>query len=116
MRHSLTCDVTDAVESGEQLTQAAWLFLPERPVDAAGVLLCLAGGTYDKHYWHIDLDGYPGYCFREPLGPHDMHYGHTVIACYPGYTCGEHLAVSGFVVVAVDHLAIGDSTDPMALG
>src|ERR1700743_1515922 len=92
MRHSLTFDVTDAVESGEQLTQAAWLFLPERPVDAAGVLLCLAGGTYDKHYWHIDIDGYPGYSF------------------------GEHLAGSGFVVVAVDRLAIGDSTDPTALG
>jgi len=92
MRHSLTFDVTDAVESGEQLTQAAWLFLPERPVDARGVLLCLAGGTYDKHYWHIDIDGYPGYSF------------------------GEHLAGSGFVVVAVDHLAIGDSTDPTALG
>jgi len=92
MRHSLTFDVTDAVESGEQLTQAAWLFLPERPVDAAGVLLCLAGGTYDKHYWHIDIDGYPGYSF------------------------GEHLAGSGFVVIAVDHLAIGESADPTALG
>jgi hypothetical protein len=92
MRNSLMFDVTGAVGSGEQLTQAAWLFSPERPADARGALLCLAGGTYDKHYWHIDIDGYPGYSF------------------------GEHLAASGFVVIAVDHLAIGESTDPTTLG
>jgi pimeloyl-ACP methyl ester carboxylesterase len=92
MRNSLTFDVTDGVGSAEQLTQEAWLFLPEPSADARGVLLCLAGGTYDKHYWHIDIDGYPGYSF------------------------GEHLADSGFVVIAVDHLGIGDSTDPGALG
>jgi pimeloyl-ACP methyl ester carboxylesterase len=92
MRHSLTFDVTRGVGSNEQLTQEAWLFLPERLADARAVLLCLAGGTYDKHYWHIDIDGYPGYSF------------------------GEYLADSGFVVIAVDHLAIGESTDPNALG
>src|SRR3984893_645983 len=92
MQKSLTFDVTGVIGSGEQLTQAAWLFLPERPADACGVLLCLAGGTYDKHYWHIDIDGYPGYSF------------------------GEHLAGSGFVVIAVDHLGVGESTDPTAMG
>jgi alpha-beta hydrolase superfamily lysophospholipase len=92
MRNSLTFDVTRTVGSDQQLTQAAWLFLPELPADARGVLLCLAGGTYDKHYWHIDIDGYPGYSFA------------------------EHLAQRGFVVIAVDHLAIGESTDPNELG
>jgi alpha-beta hydrolase superfamily lysophospholipase len=92
MRVSLTFDVTDGVGSGEQLTQKAWAFLPERPADARAVLLCLAGGTYDKHYWHIDIDGHPGYSF------------------------GEHLAAAGFAVIAVDHLGVGDSTDPVALG
>lgn len=92
MQYSLTFDVTGAVESDEQLTQAAWLFMPERPADARGVMLCLAGGTYDKHYWHIEVDGYPGYSFA------------------------EHLAGSEFVVIAVDHLAIGESADPTALG
>jgi pimeloyl-ACP methyl ester carboxylesterase len=87
----LTFDVTNGVGCEERLTQEAWLFLPERPADARGVLLCLAGGTYDKHYWHIDIDGYPGYSF------------------------GEHLADSGFVVIALDHLGIGGSTDPVAL-
>jgi len=89
---SLTFDVSEAIGTGEQLTQAAWMFVPERPADASAVLLCLAGGTYDKHYWHIDIDGHPGYSF------------------------GQHLADSGFVVIAVDHLGIGESTDPIASG
>lgn len=92
MRNSLTFDVTGVMGSEQRLTQVAWLFLPERPADARGVLLCLAGGTYDKHYWHIDIDGHPGYSFA------------------------EHLADSGFVVIAVDHLRMGDSTDPVASG
>lgn len=90
MRGPLTFDVTKAVGSDEQLTQKAWLFLPKLSADVRGVLLCFAGGTYDKHYWHIDIDGYPGYSFA------------------------EHLADSGFVVIAVDHLGIGESTDPTA--
>jgi alpha-beta hydrolase superfamily lysophospholipase len=89
---SLTFDVSEAIGTGEQLAQAAWMFVPERPADASAVLLCLAGGTYDKHYWHIDIDGHPGYSF------------------------GQHLADSGFVVIAVDHLGIGESTDPIASG
>jgi pimeloyl-ACP methyl ester carboxylesterase len=92
MRVSLTFDVTQGVGSGEQLTQKAWAFLPERPADARAVLLCLAGGTYDKHYWHLDVDGHPGYSF------------------------GEHLAAAGFVVIAVDHLGLGESDDPIASG
>ena len=92
MRSSLTFDVTASVGSGETLSQEAWIFLPVRPAEAHGVLLCLAGGTYDKHYWHIDIDGQRGYSF------------------------GEHLAEAGFVVIAVDHLGIGDSTDPTASG
>jgi pimeloyl-ACP methyl ester carboxylesterase len=89
---SLTFDVTAGVGTGERLTQAAWAFLPDRPADASAVLLCLAGGTYDKHYWHIDIEGYPGYSF------------------------GQHLADAGFIVIAVDHLGIGASTDPVASG
>jgi alpha-beta hydrolase superfamily lysophospholipase len=89
---SLTFDVTAGVGTGEQLTQAAGAFLPERPADTLAVLLCLAGGTYDKHYWHIEIDG------------------------HPRYSLGEHLADAGFIVIAVDHLGIGASTDPVASG
>ncbi len=92
MRGSLTFDVTTGVASEEVLSQEAWLFVPERPADAHAVLVCLAGGTYDKHYWHIDIDGHSRYSF------------------------GEHLADAGFVVIAVDHLGVGDSTDPLASG
>jgi pimeloyl-ACP methyl ester carboxylesterase len=89
---SLTFDVTAGVGTGEQLTQAAWVFLPERPSEAPATLLCLPGGLYDKHYWHIDIDGHPGYSF------------------------GEHLAAAGYIVIALDHLAVGESTDPVASG
>jgi pimeloyl-ACP methyl ester carboxylesterase len=89
---SLTFDVTSAIGTGEQLTQAAWAFLPEQPTQARAILVCLAGGTYDKHYWHIEIAGRPGYSF------------------------GERLAAAGYIVLAVDHLGIGESTDPVDSG
>jgi alpha-beta hydrolase superfamily lysophospholipase len=88
----LRFDVTAAVGSGEAVSQAAWAFLPERPSAARAILLCLAGGTYDKHYWHIEVDGRSGYSF------------------------GEQLAAAGYIVIAVDHLGIGESTDPVSSG
>lgn len=88
----LTFDVTKAVGSGERLTQAAWAFLPRRPAEAPAILVCLAGGLYDKHYWHLEIDGHPGYSF------------------------GEHLAGAGYIVIAVDHLGAGESVDPVASG
>jgi pimeloyl-ACP methyl ester carboxylesterase len=89
---SLSFDVTEAIGSGEQLTQSAWAFIPENPSTATAILVCLAGGTYDKHYWHLGSDKHPGYSF------------------------GEHLAGAGFIVIALDHLGIGDSSDPVASG
>ncbi|MEE2060110.1 alpha/beta hydrolase [Rhodococcus artemisiae] len=88
----LTFDVTEAVGSRESLTQAARLFLPEHPASAPAVLLCLAGGTYDWHYWHLEVPGRSGYSFA------------------------EHLAGRGFAVLALDHLGVGDSSDPTNTG
>jgi pimeloyl-ACP methyl ester carboxylesterase len=88
----LTFDVTGISPSGERLTQAAWAFLPERPVEAPAILVCLAGGLYDKQYWHLEIEGHTGYSF------------------------GEHLAAAGYIVIAVDHLAVGESTDPTDSG
>jgi pimeloyl-ACP methyl ester carboxylesterase len=88
----LSFDVSAGVGSNEELTQRAWLFLPEHPADAQAVLLCLAGGCYDKHYWHLEVEGHPGYSF------------------------GEHMAALGFIVIAVDHLGVGESTDPISSG
>jgi alpha-beta hydrolase superfamily lysophospholipase len=77
-----------AGEDGRPLTQAAWCFVPPAETDVAGLLVCLAGGTYDKHYWHLEVPGHDGYSFA------------------------EHLAARGWVVVAVDHLGVGESSDP----
>ena len=88
----LTFDVSERIKSGEALSQTAWLFLPEQPVTAKAVLLCLPGGTYDKRYWHLEVPGHPGYSFA------------------------EHLTGQGYLVVALDHLAVGESSDPDASG
>ncbi|GAB1814883.1 alpha/beta hydrolase [Mycobacterium sp. MUNTM1] len=89
---NLTFDVSAAVPGGETLTQTAWAFVPARPSEARAVLVCLAGGCYDKHYWHLEVEGYPGYSF------------------------GEHLAEAGYIVIALDHLGIGESSDPTDSG
>lgn len=87
MRHDTTFDVSDINPFDGSLSQAAWIFAPEDPATAHAVLVCLAGGTYDKHYWHLEVPDHPGYSFA------------------------EHLAERGYVVVAVDHLGVGDSSD-----
>ena len=62
------------------------VFAPLDPLSARGVLCCLPGGSYDWHYWHLDVPGHAGYSFA------------------------EHFASLGYVVVAVDHLGIGQSS------
>lgn len=91
-RAELDFNVTAAVGGGEQLNQRAWLFIPKQAVPPRAILVCLAGAGYDKHYWHLQVHGYRGYSFA------------------------EHFAACGYVVVAVDHLGVGDSTDPVAAG
>lgn len=88
----LTFDVTAGVGTGERLTQAAWAFMPAQSADTAAVLLCLPGGLYDKRYWHMLIDGHPAYSFA------------------------EHLAAAGFCVIVLDHLGVGESTDPSESG
>jgi pimeloyl-ACP methyl ester carboxylesterase len=88
----LSFDVTQAVGGGEILSQTAWLFLPDDPTRATAVLVCLAGGTYDKRYWHLEVPGRRGYSFA------------------------EHLAEQGYLVIALDHLGTGGSSDPQRSG
>ena len=73
--------------------QAAWVFAPRPVADPVTVLVCEPGGTYDKRYWHLEVPGHPGYSFAEDL------------------------AARGVVVVALDHLGVGESTvlDPPTL-
>jgi pimeloyl-ACP methyl ester carboxylesterase len=85
-------DVTEEIGTGEPLSQTAWIFAPDDAAEAKNAILCLAGGTYDKRYWHLEVPGHEGYSF------------------------GRHLARRGYVVIALDHLGVGGSTDPTASG
>jgi alpha-beta hydrolase superfamily lysophospholipase len=86
---SLRLDVSAASNGPDQLYQHVRIFLPRDTSGIKGIMVCLAGGSYDWHYWHLEVAGHPGYSFA------------------------EHLATRGFVVAAVDHLGVGDSTDPV---
>ena len=74
-------DITLEVPDGQQV---ASIFLPPAGPQPRDVLICLPGGTYDRHYWHL---GEPGYSFA------------------------ERLAGRGHVVVALDHLGVGGSSN-----
>ncbi|WP_336881041.1 alpha/beta hydrolase [Rhodococcus globerulus] len=91
-RRQVEFDVSDAIGTGEELKQCAWVFEPDRDSAIEGAILCLAGGTYDKQYWHLTVPDYEDYSFA------------------------EHMARRGFVVVTLDHLATGDSSDPTTSG
>jgi alpha-beta hydrolase superfamily lysophospholipase len=88
-------DVGDAAGVPGPAEQAAWVFVPPggRLTDPVTVLVCEPGGTYDKRYWHLEVPGHPGYSFAEDL------------------------AARGAVVIALDHLGVGESTvlDPPTL-
>jgi hypothetical protein len=68
---------------------AASIHLPD-PGTASppAVLICWPGGSYSRAYW-------------------DMH-----IPDHPGYSFARHMTARGFVVVAADHLGVGDSSRP----
>jgi alpha-beta hydrolase superfamily lysophospholipase len=56
--------------------------LGDKPVTMA----LLNGGSYDKRYFHIEIPG------------------------HPGYSAAQHLAALGNIVLALDHLGVGEST------
>jgi alpha-beta hydrolase superfamily lysophospholipase len=92
LRQDILLDVSEDIGSGERLVQTGWVFAPESPGNINAAVLCLAGGTYDKAYWHLEVPGYPGYSFA------------------------EHLVSRGYVVITLDHLGVGGSTDPERSG
>lgn len=90
---SLLFDVTDAlpadVTQGKPVRIVTWLFFPKdltkldrRPV----TMVLLNGGSYDKRYFHVEIDG------------------------HPGYSAAQHLANLGNIVLVPDHLGVGEST------
>ncbi|MFF3574583.1 alpha/beta hydrolase [Nocardia jiangxiensis] len=87
MLYPLSFEVRDGVADTE-LSQAAWVFVPPPGIEPTGTMVCLSGGGFDKHYWHLEVPGHPGYSFA------------------------EHLSELGWVVIALDHLGVGESSDP----
>ncbi|OHV31801.1 MULTISPECIES: alpha/beta hydrolase [Pseudofrankia] len=84
---TVVVDVTGRVSIDGDHHIATWIFPPPAPTDGpVPLLFCLPGGGYTKAYWHLDVPGRVGYSF------------------------GEHLAAQGMLVIAVDHLATGESS------
>ena len=92
MRRELRVDVSTAAGTGEQLTVAATVLLPDGPMGASGeprtVVVGFPGGGYNRRYYDLDIPGHDGYS--------QARY---------------HLA-RGQVFVACDHLGVGDSDTP----
>ena len=82
----LSLDVSAALPFAEPVRLAATVHLPDAPPRA--VLICWPGGGYGRVYWDMRIPGHPGYSFA------------------------EHLTAQGFIVVAADHLGVGDSSKP----
>lgn len=93
-RIELEVDVGQASGLGSPTHSAAWVFLPPvgRLSTTGTVLYCLHGGSYTKAYYHMTIDGYEGYSFA------------------------EYFADRGYIVVAIDHLGMGDSAHPSDAG
>jgi pimeloyl-ACP methyl ester carboxylesterase len=86
-------DVTHQVPSlSGPLSIAAWVFIPlSLPTRTSPVILiCFPGGSFTKAYYHLDVPGFPS----------------------GAYSFARHMAEKGYIVVAFDHLGVGESTWP----
>ena len=84
----LRIDVSGKTELEGRLETAVTVALPERISDRQPVLFLWPGGGYGKGYFDIQVPG------------------------FEGYSQLEHHAERGFVVVACDHLGVGESSEP----
>lgn len=89
----LRLDVTDAVPGGEPLHVTVSVHLPEPDQIRPVVLFAYPGGGYGRRYYDIRFEG------------------------LDGYSEAEHHVANGTVVVACDHLCVGDSSmsDPLTV-
>ena len=77
---------TGKLGSGHSWTLAATVHVPEdKQPEAAPVLACLPGGRYNRHYFDLQE---------------------------PGYSEAVHHVGQGVVVVAIDHIRVGESDMP----
>jgi pimeloyl-ACP methyl ester carboxylesterase len=92
IKAEVAVDVTAACQLKRPLSVAATVFLPEpdRLVEKQPVVFAVPGGGYARGYY-------------------DMHFpGHD------GYSQAQHHVDRGLVVVAIDHLGVGDSSPEVA--
>jgi pimeloyl-ACP methyl ester carboxylesterase len=92
IKADIAVDVTAACDLDRPLSVVATVFLPapDRIVDGQPVVFALPGGGYSRGYY-------------------DMHFeGHM------GYSQAEHHVERGGVLVALDHLGVGESTPEVA--
>jgi len=92
IKAEICIDVTERVGAGERLDMAATVVAPEatRLPSVPTVMFGFPGGGYNRHYFDLQLVG------------------------RSGYSQAEHHAGQGFLFVACDHLAVGDSSVPAA--
>lgn len=92
LRADLSVDVTAACALERRLSIAATAYLPppERLDANPKVVFAMPGGGYSRGYYDMHFDG------------HD------------GYSQAEHHVERGLIVVALDHLGVGDSTPEIA--
>lgn len=86
-------DVTGQVPSlSGPLGLAAWVFAPSNlsAQTSPVVLVCLPGASYTKAYYHLEVPDFPP----------------------DAYSFALFMVKQGFVVVALDHLGVGESTRP----
>ena len=87
-RVELRIDVTGSVDLPGKIEIAATAYLPDpsRLANRPIVMFALPGGGLTRHYFDVQLPG------RE------------------GYSEAEHHTAEGLILVAIDHLGVGDST------
>lgn len=87
-RSDIRVDITDAVGLDTPAETAAWVYVPDLDShpDSPTVLFAFPGGTYSRAYYDLHVHGREGYSFA------------------------EHLAAAGYIVIACDHIGIGDSS------
>jgi alpha-beta hydrolase superfamily lysophospholipase len=84
-------DVTDQVfPLSEELSIAGWVCTPPKLPECPIVLVCLPGASYTKAYWHLEVPSFTP----------------------EAYSFALEMIRQGFVVIALDHLGVGESSTP----
>jgi len=89
LQSTLKVDSGERIDGEPPLLSGVTVSLPDDPARAKAALVCLAGGNMNRKYFDLmPADGDDSFSFARAM------------------------AASGFVVIAIDHLGLGDSTRP----